>query len=307
MIRSKEHLSKLLFRLQKGTATSSERALWETLEKKLGKAAASQLFGSTAAELELQQKLWQKIRPQHRFWNFRPWAAAAVVIFLLGLGTMAWWNSPPRAIPHQLLVNTSNAPQEHRLADGTIISLNQGAQLRYAPGFGTQHRSVALVGEAFFEVASNPDLPFEVHTQELTTRVTGTQFNIQQSAEQIKVTLVEGAVELQTDQQKIQLSPNIQAVFDRSDARLTQTAVEANLHHLWRQKTVQLDNIRLETFAQVFQSLYGNQLVFAEPQLKNKRFSIMFSPQQLASWWNGSTISMNFDCNFSLLINLVQP
>ena len=273
-------MSQLLFWLQKGTATSGERALWETLEKKLGKAAASELFSSPQECQKVEQRLWQAIRPRKRMWNFRPWVAAAAVSLLVGLGAYSWWNSIPQSNSHHLVVNTSNNPLEHRLADGSLVFLNQGAQLRYTQDFGSTHRKLALVGESFFEVESNPDLPFEVHTQELTTRVTGTQFNIQQGPEQIRVTVTEGSVVVASETQKFKLRPNMQGVYDRSQAQLNPKNVQAELFQLWRQKTVRLDNIRLESLAQVFQSLYGQQLVFADPQLKNKRLSIEFSPQQ---------------------------
>src|SRR5690606_37957770 len=64
------------------------------------------------------------------------------------------------------------------LADGTRIWLNAGSQLSYPLSFTGSSREVYLAGEAFFEVESNPNMPFYVITNDLKIRVTGTRFNV---------------------------------------------------------------------------------------------------------------------------------
>lgn len=65
------------------------------------------------------------------------------------------------------------------LADGSHIYLNAGSTLRYPVQFLPDGpRDVYLMGEAFFDVASDKTRPFTVHTDQMNTQVYGTRFNV---------------------------------------------------------------------------------------------------------------------------------
>ncbi|WP_268225200.1 FecR family protein [Sinomicrobium oceani] len=65
------------------------------------------------------------------------------------------------------------------LADGSHIYLNAGSTLRYPVQFLPDGpRNVYLMGEAFFDVASDKARPFTVHTDQMNTQVYGTRFNV---------------------------------------------------------------------------------------------------------------------------------
>jgi ferric-dicitrate binding protein FerR (iron transport regulator) len=84
------------------------------------------------------------------------------------------------------------------LTDGTKVWLNAGSRLRYSSVYATHHRQVLLEGEGYFEVISNPDLPFEVKTSMLTVKATGTAFNVKAYPNDptIETILVEGTLEV---------------------------------------------------------------------------------------------------------------
>lgn len=94
------------------------------------------------------------------------WMAAAVVVFLVGLG---WWFQP---VTLTAPVGTTHAAT---LADGSRVELNSGATLRYRR---TAPRQVSLRGEAFFEVARDENTPFVIETFNAEVRVLGTRFNV---------------------------------------------------------------------------------------------------------------------------------
>jgi transmembrane sensor len=64
------------------------------------------------------------------------------------------------------------------LPDGSVVYLNAGSTLTYPETFSDTLRSVALTGEAFFEVVKNPVKPFVVQTKDIQTKVLGTSFNV---------------------------------------------------------------------------------------------------------------------------------
>lgn len=64
------------------------------------------------------------------------------------------------------------------LADGSRVRLAPESRLVIADGFGTAHRTVELLGEAFFTVTNISTVPFVVRTERISTRVLGTAFDV---------------------------------------------------------------------------------------------------------------------------------
>lgn len=75
----------------------------------------------------------------------------------------------------------STVPGERRkvsLSDGTKIVLNGNTSLSYPKHISEKLRLVKLKGEAFFDVANNEHKPFLIISEDFTTQVVGTSFNI---------------------------------------------------------------------------------------------------------------------------------
>lgn len=64
------------------------------------------------------------------------------------------------------------------LSDGTKVWLNSFSELRYPVNFTGKKREVILAGEAYFDVAGDPEHPFVVKVNDLDISVLGTQFNV---------------------------------------------------------------------------------------------------------------------------------
>ena len=81
------------------------------------------------------------------------------------------------------------------LSDGTRVWLNGESELRFPFGFTSGRREVHLRGEAFFEVAKDPQRPFVVTSDYYSATVLGTSFDARAySSDDASVTLVEGSV-----------------------------------------------------------------------------------------------------------------
>lgn len=85
-------------------------------------------------------------------------------------------------------------------SDGTVVTLNAAGSLRYPKQFNSSKREVYLKGEAYFEVASNADHPFVVHTNTAEVEVLGTKFNVRAWEEDaaVDVGVREGKVSVST-------------------------------------------------------------------------------------------------------------
>lgn len=203
-------------------------------------------------KVELEKRLWTRIRHSTIAQRsiIRPlWyqvGMAAAVVLLLGLGgyfirlDSDSSNSSNLAIAQPKGViriqNTSDKPQQVTLEDGSLVILKQASSLSYPEHFGSKTRSVILEGEAFFNVKRDPTKPFVVHTGELVTEVLGTSFTIKSYNHRpsIEVRVTTGRVSVYENRTRgtastrngVILTPNQQAVFDKSTRQISSGLVE---------------------------------------------------------------------------------
>lgn len=100
------------------------------------------------------------------------------------------------------------------LPDGTSVWLNAATVIRFPTHFAKNKREVFLSGEAYFDVTHDKSAPFIVHTDQQSTRVLGTRFNITSYKGQKTdiVTLIEGSVEASSHyKETIRMTPGHQA------------------------------------------------------------------------------------------------
>ncbi len=121
------------------------------------------------------------------------------------------------------------------LPDGTKVWLNDGTMLKYPETFAANERRVFVDGEAYFEVESDPSHPFVVDNPMMTTVVTGTSFNINaySSDKYFEVTLVEGQVKLEKNNQKFDLKPGEQIRFDVAKTQVNRKNVNPAIYASW--------------------------------------------------------------------------
>ena len=75
------------------------------------------------------------------------------------------------------------------LPDGSTVTLNSGSTVKYREKFSSTHRNITLNGEAYFDVARDPNRPFSVMTGKLQAKVLGTSFNVRSYAEESNATV----------------------------------------------------------------------------------------------------------------------
>jgi ferric-dicitrate binding protein FerR (iron transport regulator) len=90
------------------------------------------------------------------------------------------------------------------LPDGSEVKLNACSYLAYPGSFGKNKRELRFHGEGYFDVRTDPDIPFTVKTSGLQIKAFGTVFNVKayENDGEIETTLVEGSVSIETDNNK---------------------------------------------------------------------------------------------------------
>lgn len=87
------------------------------------------------------------------------------------------------------------------LPDGSKVWLNADSRLVYPNRFVGSTREVDLIGEAYFDVFSDPDRPFHINSGGQRVDVLGTAFNVSAYPDEnvTRTTLVRGAVKVRSD------------------------------------------------------------------------------------------------------------
>src|SRR5258708_10393461 len=114
------------------------------------------------------------------------------------------------------------------LPDGSKVWLNNASSLRFQTAFTGGERVVELSGEAYFDVVTNPAMPFRVKEGSLTVEVLGTHFNIKAYSDEVtkKTTLLEGAVKVVKGGQTVFLAPGDQSIVSGQDPIKVQHGVD---------------------------------------------------------------------------------
>lgn len=179
------------------------------------------------------------------------------------------------------------------LADGSIVHLNSGSAISYPEEFAPDKREVVLEGEAFFEVAENPDKPFTVRSGNVNTTVLGTSFNIYAfPQEKISVTVASGKVEVKAladggettagaSGLSAILSPGEQAVYNPGQNSISTSAVDVKQYTAWRENIIRFDNATLKEVGEKLNRWYGVELAFENEKVQKCRISGQFKDQSL--------------------------
>jgi len=166
------------------------------------------------------------------------------------------------------------------LADGTHVWLNSESSLSYPVSFNGNTRKVVLKGEAYFEVAKNPEKPFLVSTAFTDVKVLGTKFNVSAYTEDPynAVTLAEGKVQLSgpevsSDNAPVLLKPGEQATFYKDNSQFEVTKVNTAIALAWKDGKFYFEKAPLEQILTRMARWYDFDFLFRDSALHKTRFT----------------------------------
>jgi ferric-dicitrate binding protein FerR (iron transport regulator) len=115
------------------------------------------------------------------------WLKVAATILLIAVTSFSMYYL---FAPERLNEITKQGPYE--LADQSMVVLNHKSHLSFSKEYGTSNRKVNLLGEAFFNVKTQKNMPFEITLPNGQVRVLGTKFNVLSTQEYTLIELYEG-------------------------------------------------------------------------------------------------------------------
>lgn len=157
------------------------------------------------------------------------------------------------------------------LPDGTNVFVNSGSLLKYPTQFSGRYREVELSGEAYFQVAHNPDMPFVVKGSRQEIHVLGTKFNISDYQEEAPTTtLVEGSVQVDFGSDtKVTLMPGQQSVLDNEKVVVNNVNVADYI--AWTEDLFVFNDMSLTTIMKQLERWYDIEVTYPLA-FKDERF-----------------------------------
>jgi ferric-dicitrate binding protein FerR (iron transport regulator) len=192
--------------------------------------------------------------------------------------------------------NTVTTPKGRQfqvaLPDGTKVWLNAASSLRYPTLFSGKERKVEITGEAYFEVAANPAMPFRVQVNKSTDiEVLGTRFNINSYTDEANVnaTLLEGSVQVVRDGEKALLYPGQQAQVSGQIKIVNNVNVEKVV--AWKNGVFDFQDANLEEVMRQLERWYDIEVIYKKGIPKLEFIGKMGRDLSLSAVLNGLQMS----------------
>ncbi len=174
------------------------------------------------------------------------------------------------------VMNTLTVPagQNYRitLSDGTLVWLNAESKLEFPFKFAGK-REVTIRGEAYMEIAQDPQKPFIVHCPGgPSVEVLGTSFNVNSyEASEARISLISGSVRVLLGEDSLMLKPGYQAISKAGGIK--ETKFDAADELAWREGMFYFNSMALSEVVKVISRWYGLTVVVDDPQTASRIFT----------------------------------
>ncbi|MBL7972816.1 MAG: DUF4974 domain-containing protein [Prolixibacteraceae bacterium] len=248
-------------------------------------------FIDSRSAFGLVQDRIQKSRKKIRI--LRVISRIAAILFLPLLVASVWlsylqinkFNSQSFAV--QEITSPPGIRSQVILPDGSKVWLNAESTIKFQVPFQKESRTVDILGEAFFDVAKNPEQPFVVQSGQLKIRVLGTRFNCKAFAEDknMEVVLEEGKIALSINGSKGTVEeimrPGDRAVIETESGETIIRKEEINKYIAWHTGKLVFDNTPIGEVAQLLERWYGVDVIVEDQEIMNYRFTTTFTNESL--------------------------
>jgi ferric-dicitrate binding protein FerR (iron transport regulator) len=213
------------------------------------------------------------------------------------------------------------------LPDGSGVWLNAGSKLNYKKAFDGKTREVELTGEAFFDVAKDPERPFIIHTSKMDVKVLGTQFNVKayELDKNFETSLIKGSVEISVladPGKKYLLKPNQKLVLAK-DIVASRSAIKKNgaagvqikeltylagtnadIESSWTRNILSFEDEPFSEVAKKMERWYDVKFEFKDKRWENEFLKGSFEKESLDQAMNALKFTTGF--NFSIKDKIIS-
>ncbi len=221
--------------------------------------------------------------------TFRPrWKRAMVASFLLVItaGLLLFFLREQWTSQGVYIVNNGKTVLKHRFPDGSIAWMAPQATVSYEQELSAKNRKIEMRGDVFFEVEQDPNRPFIVRSEQLTTKVLGTSFRVRSmGADKEEVSVVTGMVAVSKSKEPDLLISADQKVSYSKDSPRMEKAAEttASSVNMWKRKHIEFGDASLRSVIDVLENTFQVKIILQDPELENYTLTADFDQLNLVS------------------------
>jgi len=190
------------------------------------------------------------------------------------------------------------------LSDGSKVLLNADSEISYEEQFNSNERRVSLIGEAYFEVAKNPEKPFIVETGNFETVVLGTSFNINaiESNQSLSIAIKSGKVNVQksanyltSNWNAVKLTPGNALNIDLSNDKGQIVPYSDLIVFGWTYRVLYFEEVEFEEIVDRIESWYDVKIRLVDYRATEKKYSERYDNESLENVLQGLSYLNDFD------------
>ena len=178
----------------------------------------------------------------------------------------------------------SGQKQTVTLSDGTVLHLNSGSRLTYPAEFSGNSRTIFMDGEAFLDVAKDPDHPFIIKSQNVDVTVLGTSFNFRNFAQErmAELLLMEGSVEacvsIPDNTRTVRLRPGDKMRYNRLDGKMDiERFAPASYKAFYRDNSLHFFDMEMADIAKELSRRFNCDIVVVDEERASRRYFSIFT------------------------------
>ena len=268
---------------EKAAETKLARQMLEDLNFKVGHSSQ-----------EDYQEVWDRLQKSyHRYKEpvrkhalprpsrkFQYWAAAAVISLVVVSLSVLFFSMFSLYTGKNKFETTYSEVKTIQLSDGSYVTLGPNSKISYSLNWNSeQERELWLKGEALFSVKHlNNHRKFIVYTNDIEVEVLGTDFNVNDRGEEVKVVLENGQVNLRIPDQdettEILMQPGEIVKYSPSTKKTVQKSLnDTKKYTSWKDRILVFKGTPVSEIVQIFKDYHGLNVVVKDPEINDRAFT----------------------------------
>lgn len=239
---------------------------------------------------EMHQIIWRR-----RWIQITKYAAVIALLVTSSFGVYSLLNTTDTQ--QMITANVkSGSKSEIILPDGTKVQLNGATTITYDVN-NSKQRLVQLSGEAFFDVAKNPDCPFRVIANDLQIEVVGTSFNVNTYKKGVvETSLLTGQIKISGGSfpQEYILTPGEKATYSSINNALKITQADVHVETGWCDDYLIFDSEPLIDVIEEIERWYGVEIELRCPQIGQDLLSGSFRHENIQNVIHSLSLQYKF-------------
>lgn len=225
-----------------------------------------------------------KSRTRHIQWIQVATKYAAILLLPLITGLIVWGIMENKVAESSDMIECFVPDGEQKtiqLPDGTEVRINSHSLLIYPKQFHGDYRHIHLLGEAFFKVYRNEEMPFIISTGPLKIKVLGTQFNVNSYPDEdyISTTLNEGSVKVYRSDNEVRgitMKPNEKLIYNNKNSTFELILANAKEESSWTQGEIRFDEQPLSYILKTLERQYNVKFQYGKDIHVNDFYTLKF-------------------------------